>query len=343
MQCKKIISLVLIVLFIIPFTISGCKVESPDSVLDEGINSFSTGKTDEDYSIVNSGTLLDELIDKFSGSYYQPTGNKMTDDDYDEAKKDADDPNPPDAPDTNIDTTHNTVSNYDELVDVFHKAYDNTSTQFEFTFVNGYSVDLQDVVQEIYWEIQREDPIDASGVDSWQWGFSGSDYIVQIRYFFDVDELIDIKAQTYNLVESAASSIDTNGLSDYEIVCAVNEYLCDTVVYPDTQPYEPVTHTAYGALKNGSAVCEGYACAAKLLLNKFGIMCDIQVGTCTNGEGHAWNLVKLENDWYQMDITWNDGSRNRTDYLLVTDAYMKKSRTWDESQYPATPSKPYRP
>ena len=75
----------------------------------------------------------------------------------------------------------------------------------------------------------------------------------------------------------------------------------------------------------------------------FGIECDIQVGFCTNGGGHAWNLVELEGQWYQMDVTWNDSSAKRTDYLLVTDDYMKKSRTWDESDYPKCAPKAYTP
>jgi hypothetical protein len=118
---------------------------------------------------------------------------------------------------------------------------------------------------------------------------------------------------------------------------------CDTVYYPASEPYAPLTHTAYGALANGEAVCEGYACAAKLLLNELGILCDIQFGVCTNGGGHAWNLVELDGQWYQMDVTWNDGSADRSDYLLVTDDYMRKSRTWDESDYPACAQTAYAP
>ena len=71
------------------------------------------------------------------------------------------------------------------------------------------------------------------------------------------------------------------------------------------------------------------------MLNALGIRCDIQVGECTNGEGHAWNLVELDGNWYQMDITWNDGGGSREDYLLVDDAYMQKSRTWEYSDYPS--------
>ena len=48
-----------------------------------------------------------------------------------------------------------------------------------------------------------------------------------------------------------------------------------------------------------------------------------------------------------MDVTWNDGAaqwdpNGRTEYLLVTDEFMKQSRVWDYADYPATPTKPYK-
>lgn len=318
--------------------LSGCSAGSPDNILDIGADAFAVGKTEDDYSLINSGTLLDSLIDDFSGSYYQPTGQSMTDDEYDDVKDQIEDSSEEEGA---SDSKVYKIGSYEDLEKAFYEVYNDTKTQFEFVFVNGYSVNLLDVVEKIYRNIQRKDPIAACGVESWQWGNRGVDYIVKINYFFKKKELVKIKEETVKLVDEAVNKINAFGKSDYEIICAVNKYLCETVVYPDSKPYEPITHTAYGALKNGLAVCEGYTCAAKLILNKFSIKCDIQTGVCTNGEGHAWNLVQLENNWYQMDITWNDGSRNITDYLLVTDEYMKKSRSWEEADYPATPSKPY--
>jgi len=212
----------------------------------------------------------------------------------------------------------------------------------EFKVENGVVLDGEKL-QDIYTTLQREDPIDVSGVKEWTWGCQGDVYIITFTYDFPVDELIRIKKDTRQLVKDAVANIDTENKTEYEIVYAVNEYLCDTIDYPASEPYEPVTHTAYGALKNGIAVCEGYACAAKLLLNELSIVCDIQVGDCVEGGGHAWNLVQVDGEWYQMDVTWNDGSSSRTDYFLVTDDYMKKSRTWDESDYSATPSIAYTP
>ena len=58
------------------------------------------------------------------------------------------------------------------------------------------------------------------------------------------------------------------------------------------------------------SVCEGYARAFKYILDDLGIPCIIVcgVGTNTNGdtEKHAWNYVYLNNNWYAVDVTWDD-------------------------------------
>lgn len=327
--------------------LAACAAGSPQNILDEGMSQFGDGKTEESYFFKNSGAVLDELIDKYSGSYYQPTGTPMTDDEHDDAKmaQTIPEPNDPSAEPGNTAPGDADgvpeVSNMIELMRVFHDAYDQTSEYVEFTTAAGFSFDINNDLQTVYTALQREDPIDVSGVASWSTWNSGSEYYVSIVYLFDVDELKSIKAETAQLVADAVKNIGAEGLSDYEIVCAVNDYLCDTVYYPESEPYEPVTHTAYGALKNGCAVCEGYACATKLILNSYGVECDIQVGDCLNGGGHAWNLVKLDGAWYQLDVTWDDQSTERSDYLLVTDEFMKQSRIWKESDYPVSSKIPY--
>lgn len=347
---RKYISLVSCLL--IMCSLDGCNMAKTQTMLDEGISNYGFGKSEENYSLKNTGVMLDELIDKYSGSYFQPTGTPMTDDEHDDAKKAqgeiATTPSEPDDPSDESSTTAPStsteipeVSNMTELMRVFHDAYDMTSEYVEFTTTSGFIFDMSTDLQTVYTALQREDPIDVSGVASWSTWNSGNEYYVSITYSFDVDELKSIKAETTQLVEDAVKNIGADELSDYEKVCAVNEYLCDTVYYPDVEPYEPVTHTVYGALKNGCAVCEGYACAAKLILNSYGIECDIQVGDCLNGGGHAWNLVKLDGAWYQLDVTWDDQSTGRSDYLLVTDEFMKQSRTWKESDYPVSSKVPY--
>ena len=64
----------------------------------------------------------------------------------------------------------------------------------------------------------------------------------------------------------------------------------------------------YGALVLRRPVCHGYALAYQYLLQKVGIESLVACGDCHNGGAHAWNVVKLEGDYYHTDVTWGDGS-----------------------------------
>ena len=310
--------------------VTACKkVSDTGDSLDEGAELFAAGKEEKDYGVPDTGDMLEQLLDNYSDSRQIPKDTPMDEDTYD------------DLVDDDSTKSETVVKNADDMMDIFHDAYDNTLESVQFK-VEGYTLTGEDL-QYVYTQLQREDPYDVCCVDSWSSRQQNNRVVVSISYNIDIDTLKTIKAETRNLVKEAVAKIDTKGKSQYELVDSVNEYLCDISEYPAKEPYAPVTHTAYGAFHDGSSVCEGYACAAKMMLNELGVVCDIEVGECTNGGGHAWNLVQLDGKWYQMDVTWNDGGGDRKTYFLVTDAYMKQSRTWKESLYPVSDTKPYKP
>ena len=103
----------------------------------------------------------------------------------------------------------------------------------------------------------------------------------------------------------------------------------------------------YGSLLSGYAVCEGYAETMKLLCDLSGIECIIATGkTETDGiiQGHAWNIVKIENEYYHVDCTnddpvTKDGSQILTYcYFNLTDDEMMKVATWNKALYPTCDS-----
>ncbi len=90
-------------------------------------------------------------------------------------------------------------------------------------------------------------------------------------------------------------------LAIHDKLIEVNTY--DDVCKNANTPYH-VGHTAYGALVNGTSVCDGYSLAMNYLLEDVGINSLVIAGNA--GGGHAWNIVELEGDWYEVDATWDD-------------------------------------
>ena len=115
--------------------------------------------------------------------------------------------------------------------------------------------------------------------------------------------------------------------SDYEKELILHDAIADNITYAyiegtNTPETERWAHTIESVFlpERKSAVCEGYAKAFQLLLNAVGIDCVYVVGKAS-GSGHAWNQVKIENQWYNVDLTWNDtGNKGSHKYFNVKDS-----------------------
>ncbi|MCI9338053.1 MAG: hypothetical protein HFH93_11045 [Lachnospiraceae bacterium] len=79
----------------------------------------------------------------------------------------------------------------------------------------------------------------------------------------------------------------------------------------------PMNQSAYSALVGGRSVCAGYARAFQYMMQQLGIPCYYCTGYA--GEDHAWNIVKLEGDYYNVDVTWDDTEDSDYGYFNKTD------------------------
>lgn len=96
---------------------------------------------------------------------------------------------------------------------------------------------------------------------------------------------------------------------EYQKIKKIHDLLVSNLSYEKTLTGTNIRNI-YGALCEREVVCEGYAKAYKYLLDQIGIENIIVVGYGTNSNGnkeeHAWNYVKLKNNWYAVDVTWDD-------------------------------------
>ena len=131
--------------------------------------------------------------------------------------------------------------------------------------------------------------------------------------------------------------------SDYEKELILHDAIAAQVTYAYDENHVAVqerwAHTIEGIFSKEyySAVCEGYAKALQLLLNAAGID-NVYVVGYGNGQGHAWNQVKIDGEWYNVDLTWNDNNdRKSYRYFNLVDTVFSRNHIPFSSDYEITP------
>ncbi|SEF81322.1 transglutaminase domain-containing protein [Lachnospira multipara] len=150
-----------------------------------------------------------------------------------------------------------------------------------------------------------------------------------------------ITASEYSAAQSIVNSIISSSMSEYTKVKTIHDYLIDSITYPSTiDTSNRSLFTCTGALINKVAVCQGYADAFSLLCYLAGVQAEIVSGPANNGSsiiGHAWNQVRIDGTWYNIDCTWDAPFVSSTeqikiyDYFLVTDATISADHTINAS------------
>ena len=153
-----------------------------------------------------------------------------------------------------------------------------------------------------------------------------------------------------NAAEEFLADIDQN-VSEYEIVRQIHDKLIEKVNYDDPVESNQVTlargqdlaHTAYGALVADSsgnscyAVCDGYTLAMEYLLQQCGIEVAFIGGLAGTSEqdagGHAWNIVKVDGEWYELDSTWDDAGSVDDDLTPGTAEYDYVMEALNDATY----------
>ena len=142
------------------------------------------------------------------------------------------------------------------------------------------------------------------------------------------------------------SGIENNpSLSDEYKALLLHDRLCVYNEYPFYTDITDIEHTAYGALANGSSVCQGYAMAYMYLLNRVGIK---NYYVSSDRLNHAWNMVYIDGVPYHVDVTFDDSNWESPDlrnvsgavyhdnFLVSTDTFRSRDhRAYDFDTTPA--------
>lgn len=171
---------------------------------------------------------------------------------------------------------------------------------------------------------------------------------IAISYPLDIEKLRVMKKDLDAKVEEIVSAAKTY-VGDYERALFVHDYIIENCTYAidmfDTVMDADVTeffaeNTAYGCLLEGSALCGGYAGAYLIIMKKLDQECMVVSGTSTDTNiSHGWNIVKMDGDYYHVDVTWDDpvtksesNHSNSYTYFGITTAEALETRTIDDAE-----------
>ena len=218
-----------------------------------------------------------------------------------------------------MDATSFTLIDVD--LDVYQSAYAHTLTAFindhpEFFWLDGYV------------EISTE-KMSNSEIGNMKVTLGVFDYWSQ-------NDLVKAKSELKDALAEILLGI--NSLSnDYEKVKFAHDYIIEFNSYdygayeagdaldPQTDAY---VNSAYGALVGGKVMCAGYARAFDLLMHSIGVE-SLYVSGLTQIGSHAWNLVCLDENFYHIDLTWDDldgdPAEVRYNYFCLTDEEITKT------------------
>ena len=139
-----------------------------------------------------------------------------------------------------------------------------------------------------------------------------------VEILLQFNETTNYLAEARQNFEARAEEILTQARqlgSDSQKEQYVHDALVDFVEY---DAGSDMNQSAYSALVNGRSVCAGYARTFQYLMQQLDIPCYYCTGY--SGEDHAWNIVRLGQDYYNVDVTWDDTEPSTYDYYNKSDA-----------------------
>ena len=181
---------------------------------------------------------------------------------------------------------------------------------------------FRETARTLFEKATAHDPADPHGGNYLSYQFAGyliscdftadwrGYYTFKMTYFTTREQEAEVDKAVSNLL----AELKLDGKSDYDKIAAIYDWMCENITYDyanlNDKSYK-LKYSAYAALINRTAVCQGYAALLYRLALECGI--DAQIITSTN---HAWNIAKVGGLFYNLDATWGSSSYFPSIYFL---------------------------
>jgi len=228
------------------------------------------------------------------------------------------------------------IANYDEVIASIRHGlrYHSQAITVRFSYGQNIQKDIAAVVGDWVEEALQETEESTEG-DYIRYQYGGyrincsCDRSIWGRYRYTVEiipehytYLAQEEEVTEALAEIEAGFGFTPDTSDYEKIRTIYDYVCTNVKYDTVHKNNAYAHlrsTCYAAVMWHTATCQGYSVTLYRLLRDAGIGCRVITGTGigvdSSQEYHAWNIVELEGNWYELDATWDAGKESYRYFL----------------------------
>lgn len=216
------------------------------------------------------------------------------------------------------------------LEECLYQGFKNCETKID---VSDFNILWENVEEELYpilvdFEHMHPEIFHLSGGFSVSRGNkNGKNYLISVNVTYTVSaEEYKQQLRRFNFwVSEIVNKIDKDA-TDLEKILFVHEFFAANFEYD----YSYTIYDAYNFLKNKTGVCQAYTLAFTAVMQKLGIFCTSAIDI---GDNHCWNVVKLGNNYYNIDVTHDDGKyilngcemSNHCDrnHLLLSDTTMK--------------------
>lgn len=229
------------------------------------------------------------------------------------------------------------------LSDAIENSFFNFDSQIDISFLDIRVDDFKDVNDTLNEVLTRPEMffVSLSKITCSAGYDSEGNYIltkINVAYSNDKDTAQQYVSQLRNKADEIINNNITENMSDLEKAMKLHDYIVLNSSYDLTGTAENLNggSSAYDILINGVGICQGYAQAYKYLLNKVGINCEIVTSAQLV---HAWNLVEIDNQWYHVDVTWDDpvpdsaGKVGHAYFMLSDEAIQNVTQSRTSAHY----------